>query len=59
MDHLARCGRLIFGDLLIYMDCFSLLLEGDGFVRDIGEDEVEVASLEWRKVSGIEDVIGI
>lgn len=31
MDHLARCGRLIFGDLLIYMDCFSLLLEADGF----------------------------
>ena len=31
MDHLARCGRLIFGDLLIYMDCFSLLLKADGF----------------------------
>lgn len=31
MDHLVRCGRLIFGDLLIYMDCFSLLLEADGF----------------------------
>lgn len=30
MDHLSRCGRLIFGDLLIYMDCFSLLLEADG-----------------------------
>lgn len=37
MDHLARCGRLIFGDLLIYMDCFSLLLEADGF----SEDEVK------------------
>lgn len=39
MDHLTRCGRLIFGDLLIYMDCFSLLLEADGFsaaeIRDI------------------------
>lgn len=39
MEHLARCGRLIFGDLLIYMDCFSLLLEADGFsdeeIRDI------------------------
>ena len=34
MDHLARCGRLIFGDLLIYMDCFSLLLEADGFQED-------------------------
>lgn len=30
-DHLSRCGRLIFGDLLIYMDCFALLLEADGF----------------------------
>ncbi len=39
MDHLSRCNRLIFGDLLIYMDCFSLLLEADGFddneIRDI------------------------
>lgn len=39
MDHLTRCGRLIFGDLLIYMDCFSLLLEADGFsdaeIKDI------------------------
>lgn len=34
MDHLARCGRLIFGDLLIYMDCFSLLLEADSFSED-------------------------
>lgn len=34
MDHLCRCGRLIFGDLLIYMDCFSLLLEADGFPED-------------------------
>ncbi len=34
MDHLARCGRLIFGDLLIYMDCFSLLLEADGFSEE-------------------------
>lgn len=31
MHHLSRCGRLIFGDLLIYMDCFSILLEADGF----------------------------
>ncbi len=34
MDHLTRCGRLIFGDLLIYMDCFSLLLEADGFPEE-------------------------
>lgn len=31
MNHITRCGRLIFGDLLIYMDCFALLLEADGF----------------------------
>lgn len=31
VDHITRCGRLIFGDLLIYMDCFALLLEADGF----------------------------
>lgn len=36
MDHISRCGRLIFGDLLIYMDCFSYLLEADG----IEEDEI-------------------
>lgn len=34
MEHLYRCGRLIFGDLLIYVDCFSLLLEADGFSED-------------------------
>lgn len=39
MRHLAQCGRLIFGDLLIYMDIFSLLLEADGFE----EDEIRVA----------------
>lgn len=30
-SHIQRCGRLIYGDLLIYMDCFSLLLKADGF----------------------------
>ena len=30
-EHLSQYGRLIFIDLLIYMDCFSLLLEADGF----------------------------
>jgi hypothetical protein len=33
-NHLNRCGRLIFGDLLIYMDCFSYLLSADGFSDD-------------------------
>lgn len=31
VSHIYRCGRLIFGDLLIYVDCFSLLLKADGF----------------------------
>lgn len=30
MDHINRCGRIIFGDLLIYMDVFSHLLAADG-----------------------------
>lgn len=38
MEHLTRCGRLIFGDLLIYVDCFAHLLIADDFsekeVRD-------------------------
>lgn len=34
MNHFNRCGRLIFGDLLIYMDCFALLLEADGVPSD-------------------------
>lgn len=34
MDHLSYCGRLIFGDLLIYVDCFAYLLIADGFSED-------------------------
>ncbi len=34
MDHLSRCGRLVFSDLLIYMDCLSLLLDADGFSEE-------------------------
>ncbi len=34
ISHINRCGRLIFGDLLIYVDCFSLLLKADGFEDD-------------------------
>jgi len=34
MDHLSHCGRLIFGDLLIYVDCFAHLLIADGFSED-------------------------
>ena len=31
VTHISKCGRLIFGDLLIYVDCFSYLLQADGF----------------------------
>lgn len=43
MEHLSRCGRLIFGDLLTYMDCFCLLLEADGFAEaEIRETYIKV-----------------
>lgn len=31
MDHFSRNKTLAYGDLLIYVDCFSLLLKADGF----------------------------
>lgn len=31
MDHLSRNKHIVFGDLLIYIDCFSLLLKAAGF----------------------------
>ena len=31
MDHFSRNNRIEFGDLLIYVDCFSLLLKADGY----------------------------
>ena len=34
MSHMRHCGRLIFGDLLIYVDCFSYLLLADGFSEE-------------------------
>lgn len=34
MDHLSRDKAIAYGDLLIYMDCFSLLLKADGFTDD-------------------------
>lgn len=39
MEHLTRCRRLIFGDLLIYVDCFAHMLIADGF----SESEVRAA----------------
>lgn len=50
MEHLARCGRLIFGDLLIYMDIFSLLLEADGY------DNEEIKDMYPRIVRTIVDL---
>ena len=39
MDHLSRSKTITLGELLIYIDCFSLLLKGAGFedkeIRDI------------------------
>lgn len=34
MDHLSRYNTILFGDLLIYIDCFSLLLKADGVVNE-------------------------
>lgn len=34
IDHLSRCDTLPFLDLLIYVDCFSLLLESAGFPEE-------------------------
>lgn len=55
MGHISRCGRLIFGDLLIYMDIFSLLLEADGFE----EEEIRYAypKILWEIVELFPDFI--
>ncbi len=34
MNHLSRKKKISFGDLLIYIDCFSLLLKAAGFDHD-------------------------
>lgn len=34
MEHLSRKKDISFGDLLIYVDCISLLLNAAGFDRD-------------------------
>ena len=31
IDHINRCGRLLFQDLLVYVDCFAYLLKAVGF----------------------------
>ncbi|MDE7412914.1 MAG: hypothetical protein K2N05_03865 [Muribaculaceae bacterium] len=34
MNRLSRTRKISFGDLLIYVDCFALLLEADGFKEE-------------------------
>ena len=34
MEHLGRNKEILFGDLLLYIDCFSLLLKAAGFKND-------------------------
>lgn len=36
-SHVNRCGRLIFGDLMIYVDCFAHIIKAIG----LPEDEVK------------------
>lgn len=44
MDHISRKKGLSYGDLLIYIDCFSLLLKAAGFDREeIGQIYPRVA----------------
>lgn len=50
MNHISRCGRLIFGDLLIYVDVFSHLLAADGY------PEKEVKSIYPRILRSIIDL---
>lgn len=33
--HIQRCGRLIFGDLLIYVDCFVHIIRAAGVKEDV------------------------
>ena len=47
MDHLSRDKTITYGELLIYVDCFSLLLKGAGF------EEKEIRKLYPRIVNSI------
>lgn len=47
MDHLSRDNTITYGELLIYVDCFSLLLKGAGF------EEKEIRKLYPRIVNSI------
>lgn len=50
MDHLGRERRLEIGDLLLYVDCFSLLLKADGFGA---EDILEIYPRVVRTITGL------
>ena len=50
MDHLSRNKTISFGQLLIYIDCFSLLLKGAGF------DEEEIRNIYPRITQTIKDL---
>lgn len=50
MDHFSRNSRIAFGDLLIYVDCFSLLLKADGY------DSEEIRSIYPRVTKTIVDL---
>ena len=50
MDHLSRNKTITLGELLIYVDCFSLLLRGAGF------DEKEILEIYPRVTQTIKDL---
>ena len=50
MEHLSRNNKIDFGDLLIYVDCFSLLLKAGGF------DSTEIRNIYPRVTKTIVDL---
>ncbi|MBD5350156.1 MAG: hypothetical protein HDR89_04655 [Bacteroides sp.] len=50
MEHLSRNNKIDFGDLLIYVDCFSLLLKASGF------DSTEIRNIYPRVTKTIVDL---
>lgn len=50
MDHLSRNSTITLGELLIYVDCFSLLLRGAGF------EEKEIKDIYPRVTQTIKDL---
>lgn len=50
MDHFSRNNRIVLGDLLIYVDCFSLILKAAGF------DSEEIRKIYPRVTKTIADL---